>query len=234
MANNEDTLFREVEEELRRERMQELWNRYGTYFLVAAVALVVGVWGARFYHDRKVAAAAAAGAEFDKAVALVEKSKTAEAIAAFSEIAKSGPAGYAALARLQLAATYAKSGDKAKAMESLEALAGSSSADPTLKSLASLQLATMKVGDGAFTEVENRLNDLAADTSPWKASARELIAVAALKAGKVDTARAALEQVLADSAAPAGVRNRVQVLLSGIVAKDMAAAPPAAPTAEKK
>ena len=234
MANNEDTLFREVEEELRRERMQDLWNRYGTYFLVAAVALVVGVWGARFYQERKVAAAAAAGAEFEKAVALVEKSKTAEAIAAFSEIAKTGPAGYAALARLQLAATYAKSGDKAKAMEALEALAASSSADPTLKSLASLQLATMKVGDGAFTEVENRLNDLAADTSPWKASARELIAVAALKAGKVDTARAALEQVLADPAAPAGVRNRVQVLLSGIVAKDMAAAPPVAPAAEKK
>ncbi|MBL8566209.1 MAG: tetratricopeptide repeat protein [Hyphomicrobiaceae bacterium] len=234
MANNEDTLFREVEEELRRERMQDLWNRYGTYFLVAAVALVVGVWGARFYQERKAATAAAAGAEFEKAIALVEKSKTAEAIAAFSEIAKSGPAGYAALARLQLASTYAKSGDKAKAMEALEALAASSSADPTLKSLASLQLATMKVGDGAFTEVENRLNDLAADTSPWKASARELIAVAALKAGKVDTARAALEQVLADPAAPAGVRNRVQVLLSGIVAKDMAAAPPAAPAAEKK
>ncbi len=234
MANNDDSLIREVEEELRRERMQDLWNRYGTYFLVAAIALLAAVAGFNWYKQSRSAAATAAGAQFDKALVLVEQSKTAEAIAAFSEIAKSGPAGYAALARLQMAAAYVKSGDKAKAIETLEALAGSSSADPTLKSLASLQLATLKVGDGAFTEVENRLNDLAADTSPWKSNARELIAVAALKAGKVDTARAALEQVLADPGAPAGVRNRAQVLLSGIVAKDMAAAPPAPAGADKK
>lgn len=227
MANNDDALFREVDEELRRERAQELWNRYGTYFIVAALALVVGVWGARFYMDRQAAAAAAAGAKFDKAIALAEENKSAEAIAAFEELARSGPAGYAALAKLQIAAAHTKSGDKAKAAVALEALANDKSADQILRSLAGLQLAMLKVGDGDFTAIENRLNDLAADTSPWKANARELIAVGALKAGRTDAARTALEQLLADPATPAGVRNRAQILLGGIVAKDVAAAPPA-------
>lgn len=228
MANNDDTLFREIDEELRRERAQELWNRYGTYFIVAALALVIGVWGARFYMDRKAAAAAAAGAAFDQAIALAEANKPAEAIASFEQLVKSGPSGYAALARLQIAAAHAKAGDKAKAAAALQALADDTSADQTLRSLAALQLAMLKVGDGDFTAVENRLNDLAADTSPWKANARELLAVAALKAGRSDAARATLEQLLGDPATPAGVRSRAQMLLGGIVAKDVASASPGA------
>lgn len=231
MANNEDTLLREVQEELRRERMQQLWNRYGTYFLVAAVGILAAVAGTRYYIDSKAAAAAAAGAAFDKALALASQSKPADSLAAFDDLAKSGPKGYAALARLQVAAAHLKAGDKAKAAEALKLLAEDGAADSTLKSLAALQLASLKVGDGAFTEVENRLNDLAADTSPFRANARELIALGALKAGRTDTARAALEQILADPGAPQGARNRAQVLLSGIVAGDLAkpAAPAAAP-----
>lgn len=241
MANNEDTLFREVEEELRRERVQELWNRYGTYFLIAAVAVVAGVWSGRFYFDRQQATAAAAGAAYDEALDFVSKSKPAEAVTAFEKLAGSGPAGYAALAKMQLAAAHLKAGEKAKAAEALQSLADSQSADQTLRQIASLQLAMLKIGDGAFTEAENRLNDLAADTSPWRANARELIAVAALKQGKLDAARSALELVLADPTAPAGVRSRVQVLLGTIVANDLAkaasatatAAPTAAPDAPR-
>lgn len=242
MANNDDTLIREVEEELRRERMQEIWNRYGTYVLLGAVGIVAAVGGGRLYQDSRAAAAAAAGTAFEKAVTLVEKSKPDEARAAFEDIARNGPPGYAALARLQLAAAYTKAGDKAKAAETYAALADDKRADGTLRSLAALHLSMSKVGDGAFTEVENRLNDLAADTSPWKSNARELIAVAQLKAGKVDKARAELEQILADQAAAPSVRERAQILLAEIVAADLvrmapdaasgAAAAPAAPAAQ--
>ena len=231
MANNEDTLIREVEEELRRERMQELWNRYGTYFLIAAIALVAAVWGVRFYNDRKAAAAAAAGASFNEALQLAEKSKAEEARAAFEKIASGGPAGYAALARLQLAAAAAKAGDRAKAATEYAALADDKGADATLRSLAALNLAMLKVGDGAFTEVENRLNDLAADTSPWRSNAREMIAVGALKAGQTEKARSALERILADAEAPPSVRERSQILLGGIVAADLASVAKPAATA---
>lgn len=226
MANNEDTLIREVEEELRRERMQELWNRYGTYFVLAALALLVAVGGFNWYKQSRIAAATEAGATFERAISLAEKSKADEARAAFETLAKSGPSGYAALARLQLAAAQIKAGERAKAAETYAALADDRSADATLRSLASLNLAMLKVGDGAFTEVENRLNDLAADTSPWKSNARELIAVAQLKAGKTDKARAELESVLADPSAAASVRERAQILMGGIVAADLAGVAP--------
>lgn len=228
MANSDDTLLREVEEELRRERMEQLWKQYGTYFLLGAIAIVVGVGGFQFYKWRESSAAFSSGAAFERAIGLADDGKRDEARSALDSIATSGPSGYSALARLRLAAAELEAGDKTKALASYEALAAASGADPLLKSFAKLQAAALKIGEADFTEVENRLNDLTAESSPWRASARELIALAALKAGKQDAARKALEQVLADRSAPADVRERVQIMLGGIIANDLAAKAPAA------
>ena len=231
MANNEDTLLREVEEELRRERMEQLWKQNGSYFLVAAVALVIAVAGYKFYEGRKIAASNAAGAAFENAQHLATEKKTDDARKVFEDLAKSGPAGYRALAQLKLAALALETGDKAKAIASYEALAGDGQADGLLKSFAKLQAAALKIGDADFTEVENRLNDLTGESSPWRANARELIALAALKAGKNDVARRSLEQILADRASPNDVRERAQVMMAEIIAAELAASAKSAPEA---
>ncbi|MBX6324392.1 MAG: hypothetical protein IRY94_21475, partial [Rhodospirillaceae bacterium] len=38
-------IFREVDEELRRENLVKLWKRYGSYILAAALLIVVGSGG---------------------------------------------------------------------------------------------------------------------------------------------------------------------------------------------
>ncbi len=114
MANTEDTLMREVQEELRRERMEQLWKQYGTYFLVAAIVLVIGVGAYQFNHSRQVAAARAAGAAFENADFLVEEKKVDEARKAFEDLVKTAPAGYAALARLRLAGLDVSAGEKTR------------------------------------------------------------------------------------------------------------------------
>lgn len=232
MANNEDTLIREVEEELRRERMEQLWKQYGSYFVVMALAIIIGVGGFKFYQTRQLAAANTAGAAYEAAANLIQDGKQDDARKALDELIKTGPSGYAALARLKLAGLELGAGEKAKALAQYEALAGAAGADGLLRSFARLQAAALKIGDADFTEVENRLNDLVGESSPWRANARELIALAALKAGKNDTARKALENVMADRTAPADVRERAQIMMSEIVASDLAkkaAAPEAKP-----
>ena len=232
MANNEDTLIREVEEELRRERMEQLWKQYGSYFVVIALAIIIGVGGFKFYQTRQLAAANTAGAAYEAAANLIQDGKQDDARKALDELIKTGPSGYAALARLKLAGLELGAGEKAKALVQYEALAGAAGADGLLRSFARLQAAALKIGDADFTEVENRLNDLVGESSPWRANARELIALAALKAGKNDTARKALENVMADRTAPADVRERAQIMMSEIVASDLAkkaAAPEAKP-----
>lgn len=221
MADNHDTLIRQVEEELRREQLEKLWNQYAPYAAAAAVAIVVGVGGWKFLESRRIAAAQAAGERYEAALALVAEGKTADAAAAFAEIAKSGAGGYAALASLQAAGAAVKAGKTADALAAYEALA-KNAGDKLIADYASLQAAALRVGDADFTEIENRLTRLTDESGPWRASARELLGTAAYKAGKLDVARRAFEQVLADRGTPPGVSERVQVVLGRIVAAELA------------
>ena len=47
MANQDDSFIREVNEELRSDRMKDAWRRYGKILIAAAVILVVGTAGWR-------------------------------------------------------------------------------------------------------------------------------------------------------------------------------------------
>ena len=84
-------IFHEVDEEVRREQFQKLWDRYGYVLIAAAVVLVRGVGGWRGYQWWQAKQAAEAGAAYDAATELVEQGKPTEAEAAFDKVAPTAP-----------------------------------------------------------------------------------------------------------------------------------------------
>ena len=74
-----------------------------------------------------------------------------------------------------------------------------------LREFARLQAAGLRVGEADFTEIENRLTPLMADESPWRYSARELLGLAAFKAGKTTEARTILTPLFVDQATPQSI-----------------------------
>jgi hypothetical protein len=233
MTDERDSLLREVDEELRREQMQKLWERYNGLILGGAALIILAVGGYKIMESRRIAAAEAAGAEYSAAMKLSDDNKTSEADKAFNTIAQSGASGYGALAMLQLAGSQVKEGKTAEALANYEALAKSSGADELLKSFATLQAASLRMGEADFTEIENRLTPLSGDSSPFKISARELMGFAAYKAGKLDVARKYLEPLLIDPKATASIQDRVKVVMGEIAKSEVAAkaGAPAAPAA---
>src|SRR5262245_4421516 len=123
MANQEDSFLREVEEELRRERLEKIWKQYGTYILAGAALIVFGVLGYKLVENWRLTAAQTAGARYEGAVELVATGKDGSAEKEFETIAAEGTGGYPSLARLQLAGTLLKQGKKAEAVAAYDALA---------------------------------------------------------------------------------------------------------------
>jgi hypothetical protein len=243
MANDSDSLLREVDDELRREQMQKLWERYNGLILGGVALIVLAVGGYKFLESRRLAAVQAAGADFNSALKLSEQNKTAEAATAFEKIAQSGPAGYAVLAKLNIAGAHAKAGRAADAIAAYQSIVSDVSADSLLKNFAQLQIATLKLGEADFTEQQNRLTPLATDDSAFKVTARELLGLAAFKAGKLDEARKYFEPLLIDPKASRAIQERVKIVMGEIArsetakaepAKAPAAAAPAAAPAETK
>ncbi len=233
MVDKNDSLSREIDEELRREKLEKLWEQYGTYVLGAAAALVLAVGGYQVYDQRKRSFAAENGARYDAAVTLIEQSKTDEAQKALSEILSSGHAGYASLAQLQLAGIHLKANRPKDALAAFEALATSPSADADIKTFALLQAAALRLGEADFTELQNRLKPVAEGSTAWRFQAREILGTAAFKAGKFDDARSQLTPLLADPETPRAALDRVQLILAAMASADAgkAAAAPAAPAA---
>jgi hypothetical protein len=230
MVDKNDSLSREIDEELRREKLEKLWEQYGTYVLGAAAALVLAVGGYQLYDQRKKSFAAENGARYDAAVTLLEQSKTDEAQKALSEVLASGHAGYASLAQLQLAGIHLKANRPQDALAVFEALATSPSADADIKTFALLQAAALRLGQADFTELQNRLKPVAEGSTAWRFQARELLGTAAFKAGKFDDARSQLTPLLADPETPRAALDRIQLILAAMASADAgkAAAGPAA------
>ncbi|HUS98424.1 MAG TPA: tetratricopeptide repeat protein [Hyphomicrobiaceae bacterium] len=221
MADDQQALLRQIDEELRREQWAKLWDKYGVIALgaVAAVLAVYGGW--RFYQYEATKAAQRYGAQFAEAGKLLTEKKDADALRGLEKIAKEGPSGYAALAKLKLAGEARKAGKTEDAVKLYQELAAQSGGDAILKSFAKLQIAWLKVDTASWTEMKNQLNDLAQETSPWRYSARELLGLAAYKAGEYAEARKAYQELLGASGVPQPMAQRAQIAMALVTREEL-------------
>jgi hypothetical protein len=204
-------IFREVDEEVRRERLKQLWERYSLLIIAGCVLVVVAIAGWRGYEWYVAREAAAAGARFEAAAALMDQGKTKEAEAAFSEIAKSGPGGYPILARLR-EANARWSSDKAAAVKTYEAIAQDGSVPTVFQDLASVRAGLLLVDTASLSDMQRRLEPLPDSNRALRHSARELLALSAWHNNDAGAAKKYLDEIAKDGATPAGVRGRADVL----------------------
>lgn len=208
-----DHLFQEVDEEVRREQLKKLWERYGSYAIALAVLVVVGVGGWRGYEWWLAKKAAETGAAFEAAVTLSEQGKHAEAEAAFGRIASEGTAGYRLLARFREAAQLAARDPKA-AVAAYDALAADARLGRLMQDLAAVRAGYLLVDSAPYAELTQRLEPLTVEGRPYRYAAREILALSAWRAGDQAAARRWSEMVLTDAAAPPTVRARMEMLMT--------------------
>ncbi|MEJ2626854.1 MAG: tetratricopeptide repeat protein [Pseudolabrys sp.] len=229
-------IFNEVDEEVRRERLKQLWDRYGIFVIALAVLVVIGIGGWRGYEWYQAKKSAAAGAEFEQAVALSEKGKQKEAEAAFAKIAKEAPSGYQTLARFRAAAGLVKN-NPAEAAKAYDALATDPTISPTLQDLATVRAALLQVDTASFGDLERKLTPVAAAGRPFHATARELLALSAWGHHDYKQARHYIDLLMGDPETSQAMRGRVQILAALIAgtakpSEKPAAKPAAAPGAK--
>jgi hypothetical protein len=206
-------IFDEVDEEVRRDQLKKLWDRYGTHLMVLAVLVVVGVAAWRGYEYWQAKKAAEFGAQFTAAAILSEQGKHDEAEKAFARIAEQGTSGYRMLARLRGAAELAARDPKA-AVAAYDDIATSSATGQPLKDFAALRAAMLLVDTAPFAEVSRRLEPLAAAGAPFRHSARELLAFAAWKGGDTAATRKWTQLIHDDPETPPAMRQRVDILMA--------------------
>lgn len=204
-------IFHEVDEEVRRERLHKLWEKYSIVIVAAAVLIVVGMAAWRGYEWYIAKKAAEAGAQFEAALTLAEQNKPAEAEAAFAKIAAEAPSGYRLLARFRAAAALAPSKPD-DAVKAYDALAADTSFDQSWRDLAAVRAGMLLVDKASFADLEKRLAPTAEAGRPYRHTARELLALSAWKNTDVTAAKRYIDMTTADAETPTGTRSRIDVL----------------------
>lgn len=226
--------FREVEEEVRRDRVIKFWGKYQYVIIALIILAIAGTAAWRILKNSRDAAAERAGARFEEAVTLSREGKSAEAEAALQALAEDGPKGYAELARLRAADELVKR-DPEAAIKAYDALIADMATDQEFRDTARLRAAYLRIDREDPKVFEYHHASYASGTFAYKNSMRELLALAALKRGDYEAAGHWLDGIIADQYAPNSLRTRAGALI-GIVqsAKTPQAKPAEAETPEAK
>jgi hypothetical protein len=218
--NTSDPLLKEIDEELRHERLAKLWQRFGNWVIGAAVALVVVVAGHQGWKSHQASQRAEASARYAAAVQLAALNNAAEAEKAFALLAPAAPAGYAMLARFREAALAARQGDQPRAAALYRRLAADGALDNSYRELALLQAAYAAADLAEPQALRAEIARLGQADSPWRHLARELSALLTLRAGEREAAREEFRRLAEDAAAPQALKARAAEIVTALGKKE--------------
>lgn len=204
-------LFSEIDDELRREKVQQVWSRYSGLIIAAAVLIVVAVGGWRGYQYLQTQKAAKAGSAFEAAATLADQNKYAEAEAAFTKLAATAPPGYRNLSRLRAAAEAVKR-DPKEAVKLYDAIVADSGFGSAERDLARVRAAGLLVDTETYNNMLQRLEPATAPQAPFRHTARELLALSAWRANDMTAARKWLDMINEDGQTPSSLRSRAEAL----------------------
>jgi hypothetical protein len=231
-AQPNEAFDKEVDEELQREQIGQLWEKYSGYILAGAVAIVLGVGGYKFMESRRLAAQEAEGVRYTTAVRQLVEGKADAATPSLQAVANSG-SGFAALAQLRLAGADVAAGKTADAVAKFDTVTRLGGVDPMLADFARLQSAMLQLDTAPWGDIQARVLTLTAENNPWRYAARELLGMAALKANNRAEARKQFETLISDAGVPAGMAERARIVMGSLTAAELAEKAPVAPEAPK-
>lgn len=206
---SDESLFREVDEEVRQEQYKKLWARYGNLVIGVCLAVILGVGGYQGWNYWQTKQAEAAGDSFFTAAELAAAGKQAEAQAQFESVSHPGFRG---LAQLREASLLASSGKPTEAVAIFDAVAADNTADATLRDLARIRAAAALADTASFADIESRLKAFDAEGNPWRHVAREIMASVQWRLKDYPAASKLVERILADTETPPTLRQRTQVM----------------------
>jgi hypothetical protein len=207
---SDESLFREVDEDVRQEQYKKLWDKFGNYFIglcFIVVAVVAGFKGYQYYE--KTQSEAAAIVYFD-GLKNAEAGKTEDAVRALAAV---NHPGFRQLASLQSAILLAEQGKTKDAVAAFDAVAADSTVDQSLRDLAKIRSGYLLADTAKPDELLGKLGGFDKDGQVWRHAAREIFGIAAYRTGDYAMADRYMNANFADPDTPQDMRDRAQIMI---------------------
>jgi hypothetical protein len=207
--SNPDSFIEEVSEEVRRDRLFNLFRKYGWVGLVLILGIVGGAAWNEWSKAREMARAQAFGSALIDALDQGAPAERAEALAAT-------PATGQQTAILQLLLAADPEGDKTATLAALDKVAADASLPNSYRDLAVLRRSMVAGPDQPLAERRALLQGIAVPGRPYRVLAEEQLGYLLIEEGKTDEAIAAFSALLQDQEASDNLRARLRQVVTAL------------------
>lgn len=220
-----ESFLREVDENLRRDRMRDFAKRYGTWLIAGIVLFLAAIGGWIYWQERQKQQAAAQSEELSAIFTDIASNRMANAKPRLQALETSDNAVVRASALLTQAAVALQANDRRTAIAKYRSLADGD-APEVYRQLGLVRATALEFDSLNPDEVIARMQPLAKAGEPWFGTAGELTAMAYLKKGQKQPAARLFASIAGDPSVPESLRSRA-TQIAGTLGVD-ATAPPAA------
>lgn len=220
-------IFREVEEDVRRERYAQLWKKYGDYIVAVAAVIVIGICAYELWQRYQASERTKASDQFIEATVAADPGQAADM---FARLATNAPDGYAQLAKMDEAGALLAAGQRDHAIAIYKNIAANP--DSPFAEAARVRAGWAIVDTASEEEVRELLAPVADPANPWHYMAQEILAYADYRNGDMKAALTTFQVLSKAADAPAGIRARANAMATFIMAggnKDVGTVPPLQP-----
>jgi hypothetical protein len=209
-----DTFVREVDENLRRDRMNELAKKYSGWITAALVLFLGAVGGFIYWQNHRVEQSGKQVEQLSQVFADVGSGKTSAAPKQLDELANSGSKAVRASALFTRAALALQQNDVKLATAKYREIAGDDGLPKPYRDAALIRQTALEFDSLKPEEVIARLKPLAEPGNPWFGSAGEMTAMALIKQGKKNEAGQLFARIARDKQVPETMRARAVQIAS--------------------
>jgi hypothetical protein len=200
-------IFREVEEDVRREKAQKFWNAWGNYIIALVVLLFVGIGAWQLWQRHDLQQREALATQF---IAAQRISNPRDAASAMSDISKDAGKGYGLVARLAQANAMVAAGQQKDGVDLYKQIAKDDSG--SIGMVARLRAAWATADTATRADLSDLLAPLNQPGNAWRENALEVLAYADYRAMDMKSAQAKYAELAIDPEAPDALRARAKAM----------------------
>lgn len=202
----------EVNEELRRQQLKSIWDRFGVYIIGFAVLIILSVGGNEIINHLNNRVSQRESIAFDNALNLIEKGNDSAGLDQLIKLTE-GKTGYKGLALFRLSSESLTNGNYLEAVDYLKKASIDKTLTNNFRVFAKIKAGLILVDNGSFSEVDVLLKEVIESGGPFSFHAKEILALALIKNGRDLEAQEIFQEIANDASAPPVLARRAEIFL---------------------
>ena len=210
-----EPLENEIDEEIRRKQLKELWDRFGLYLIATILLIIISFGGYEFSKYLSYKNSEKSSDLYEEAFSALKNDQINSAKTIFNSLLDESN-GYSGLSLFNLANIATKEGDQELALKYLADASKDKSLSKKINDFATLKSGYLLLDIADITEIENKLINLSNSASPFSFYAKEIIALAYFRDKRYAESSQKFEEIANDASSPPNIASRSKIFSNQI------------------